>query len=329
MSLVLEVKDLTTELLIGNKPQKVVQELSFNLYKGKTLALVGESGCGKSLTALSIMRLLPNPPALPSKGIVNYLGQNLLALPEKKMLQIRGAKIAMIFQDPTTALNPVYTIGYQLDEMISTHLGLSGDEAYERAIRALREVGIPSPERRLDDYPHQLSGGMRQRVMIAMSLICEPDILIADEPTTALDVTIQAQVLDLINELQARKGMAVLLITHDMGVVAEVADEVIVMYAAQGVERGSVYDLFDYPSHPYTQALFNARPVIEGPKGKLTAIKGNVPALGHYPEGCRFHPRCPYAMPICKEGKVPSFAAPGSAEHQADCWLLDPSIKGQ
>lgn len=319
---VLQVKALTTELLISGRPQKVVDELSFNLYRGKTLGLVGESGCGKSMAALSLMRLLPDPPALPSRGEVLYRDKNLLTLSEKELRRIRGAKIAMIFQDPTTALNPVYTIGEQLMEVAFFHLNLGQDEAYEKALRSLQEVGIPSPERRLNDFPHQLSGGMQQRVMIAMALICEPDILIADEPTTALDVTIQAQVLELIKHLQEKTGMAVLMITHDMGVIAEVADDVIVMYAGQGIERGTVLDLFDYPSHPYTQALFRARPVLSHSKESLVAIPGTVPPLGEYPSGCRFHPRCPYAMPICKEGFVPEFKASGTDEHTAHCWLL-------
>lgn len=319
---ILHVKNLTTELVIAGKPVKVVENLSFAMHRHKTLAIVGESGCGKSLAALSLMRLLPMPPALPSTGEVIFEGKNLLTLNEKEMRKIRGARIAMIFQDPASALNPVYTVGEQLQEVVEFHLKSYGDEALERVIRAMREVGIPSPERRLYDYPHQLSGGMRQRVMIAMALICEPDILIADEPTTALDVTIQAQVLDLIRDLQQRKGMGVLMITHDMGVVAEVADDVIVMYASENIEKGSVYDIFDHPGHPYTQALFEARPKLEQKEGRLNSIKGQVPSLANYPQGCRFHPRCPYAMPICKQGKVPDFSCEGSEGHAARCWLL-------
>ncbi|MFA6916432.1 MAG: ABC transporter ATP-binding protein [Parachlamydiales bacterium] len=320
--LLLEVKSLTTELYINDTPQKVVDELTFNLYKGKTLGLVGESGCGKSMAALSLMRLLPDPPALPSRGEVMYRGKNLLTISEDELRRIRGAKMAMIFQDPTTALNPVYTIGEQLMEVALYHLDVSQDEAYEKALKALLEVGIPSPERRLNDFPHQLSGGMQQRVMIAMALICEPDILIADEPTTALDVTIQAQVLELIKQLQQKNGMAVLMITHDMGVIAEVADDVIVMYAGKGIERGTVLDIFDHASHPYTQALFRARPVLSHAKESLVAIPGTVPPLGNYPGGCHFHPRCPYAMPMCKKGEVPFFKAEGTEEHTANCWLL-------
>lgn len=285
--------------------------------------MVGESGCGKTLTALSIMRLLPKPPALPSTGEVLYEGHNLLDLTEKKMRHYRGGRIAMIFQDPTTALNPVYTVGDQMIEAAELHLNLFGQDAEDRCAQALEEVGISAPRQLLSNYPHQLSGGMRQRVIIAQALMCEPDILIADEPTTALDVTIQAQVLDLIRQLQKRKGMAVLLITHDMGVVAELADEVIVMYASQAVEKGSIDDIFDRKAHPYTIGLFNSRPTIEMKKGTLQPIKGNVPSLGKYPSGCRFHPRCPYAMPKCLAGEVPEFFI--NEGHFAKCWLNDQS----
>ncbi len=322
---ILQVRGLTTRLQIGDSTYKVVDGLSFDLYAGKTLAVVGESGCGKSMSALSIMRILPHPPALPSEGEVLYRGQNLLSLSERHMRHIRGMRIAMIFQDPTSALNPVYTIGYQLMEVAELHLGLFGDDALARAIEALASVGISSPADRVNDYPHQLSGGMRQRVMIAMALMCQPDILIADEPTTALDVTVQAQVLDLIRNLQRERGMALLLITHDMGVVAEMADEVIVMYASQAIERADVMTLFDACSHPYTQGLFASRPTLETAKGSLKPIKGTVPQLKHYPEGCRFHPRCPYVMDMCRHGSVPTFAGPG-INHVANCWLLDPAM---
>lgn len=325
---VLKVKNLVTELLLTGRRVKVVDHLSLELYKGQTLAIVGESGCGKSMAALSLMRLLPQPPALPSKGEIIYREKNLLEASEKEMRSIRGARIAMIFQDPTTALNPVYTIEEQLIEVLEFHLSLFGEEAYLRALSSLKEVGISSPEQVLMAYPHQLSGGMRQRVMIAMALICSPDILIADEPTTALDVTIQAQVLELIKDLQQRNGMAVLMITHDMGVVAEMANEVIVMYAAEEIEKASVYDLFDYPSHPYTQALFQARPSLTRERKVFYPIAGNVPSPAHYPRGCRFHPRCPFVMPVCKHGEVPSFAAPGNSMHSTHCWLLDPEQKG-
>lgn len=324
---ILKVRNLSTSLEIGSPPTpiRVVDNLSFDLYKGKTLAIVGESGCGKTLSAFSIMRLLPIPPALPSEGEVIYQGRNLLQLPEKEMRRYRGGRIAMIFQDPTSALNPVYTIGDQLLETVQLHLNLFGQEAVDRCVQALEEVGISLPYELLFNYPHQLSGGMRQRVIIAMALMCEPDILIADEPTTALDVTIQAQVLDLIRQLQKRKGMAVLLITHDMGVVAELADDVIVMYASQAIETGSAHDIFDRMAHPYTLGLFDSRPTIEMKKGTLKPIVGAVPALGHYPEGCRFHPRCPYVMEKCKTGDVPAFFI--NEGHFAKCWLNDQSLE--
>lgn len=320
---ILTVKNLNTKLQIGTQAYRVVEDLSFNLYSGRTLALVGESGCGKTMAALSVMRILPTPLALPSEGEVIYKGQNLLQLSEHEMRKIRGSRIAMIFQDPTSSLNPVYTIGDQLCEVAELHLDLYGDEAIDRAVRALDEVGIPSPRSHLTDYPHQLSGGMRQRVMIAMALMCEPDILIADEPTTALDVTIQAQVLELIRSLQKRMGMALLLITHDMGVVAEMAQDVIVMYASQTMERGSVFEIFDHMSHPYTIGLFQSRSATSKRRGKLHAIKGTVPPLTHYPTGCRFHPRCPYVMPKCRQGDVRDFIIDGHTEHQSKCWLYD------
>jgi oligopeptide/dipeptide ABC transporter ATP-binding protein len=322
---ILTVRDLTTRLQIGNDIWTVVDLLGFDLYPGKTLSLVGESGCGKSLTALSIMRILPKPPALLPTGKVIYKDRNLLEMSEREMRKIRGAKIAMVFQDPISSLNPVYTIGNQMVEVAELHLNLYGDEAWERATKALEEVGIVSPAERLKDYPHQLSGGMKQRVMIAMALMCEPDILIADEPTTALDTTIQAQVLKLMRDLQDKMGMAILLITHDMGVVAEMADEVIVMYTAQGVERGLVHDIFEHHAHPYTIGLFNARPVLQAQGKKLAAIPGNVPSFKHIPKGCRFHPRCPFVMEKCRKGPVPDFIIDQKSSHVAKCWLYDDS----
>lgn len=322
---VLKVNNLTTRLHMEQQVIAIVDDLSFELHAGKTLALVGESGCGKSLTALSLMRILPHPPALPSTGEVIYQNRNLLTLSEKEMRKIRGGRIAMIFQDPTSALNPVYSIGEQLVEVAEMHLQLYGDDAMQRAINTLAEVGIPSPQERFFSYPHQLSGGMRQRVMIAMALMCEPDVLIADEPTTALDVTIQAQILDLIRALQKNRGMAVLLITHDMGIVAEMADDVIVMYAAQAVERGSALDTFDHMAHPYTQELFASRPAMQQAKTRLHTIKGSVPSPQNFPQGCRFNPRCPYVMPRCLEGAVPMFPIETKNHHTAKCWLHDKS----
>lgn len=323
---ILTVDRLTTRLQIGQHAFKVVDELSFSLYRGKTLALVGESGCGKSMTALSLLRILPSA-AFPSEGSVCYKGSNLLTISENEMRQIRGSRIAMIFQDPASALNPVYSVGDQLLEVAELHLGLYGNEGLERAIQALDEVGLP--KERLFEYPHQMSGGMKQRVMIAMALMCEPDILIADEPTTALDVTIQAQVLDLMRSLQKRKGMALLLITHDMGVVAEMADDVIVMYTSQAIERGDVYQVFNRPSHPYTMGLFQSRPDPLAPRGTLQPIKGTVPPLTHYPAGCRFHTRCPYIMPKCHHGEVPYFPVNGEVGHESKCWLYDGSLESQ
>lgn len=329
MKPILKVNQLNTSLRLGKHPFKVVDAISFELHLGKTLALVGESGCGKSMTALSIMRILPTPPALPSEGEIFYKERNLLSISEEEMRKIRGSRIAMIFQDPSSALNPVYSIGSQLMEIAELHLSLYGDEAVERCVKALQEVGIPSPQERLYDYPHQLSGGMKQRVMIAMALMCEPDILIADEPTTALDVTIQAQVLDLIRQMQLERGLAVLLITHDMGVVAELADDVIVMYAAQSIETGNVDQIFDHPSHPYTMGLFHSRPTLEIQPGGLKPIKGSVPSLTHYPKGCRFHPRCPFVMDRCRHGEVPNFLIADKPQHHAKCWLYDGSLESQ
>lgn len=319
---ILEVLHLKTGIQIGKKIFNVVDDLSFSLYQGKTLALVGESGCGKSMTALSILRILPSA-AIHPQGEIIYQGKNLLQFSEKQMRNIRGAKIAMIFQDPTSALNPVYSIGDQLLEVVELHLSLFGDEAVERIVRALDEVGIPSPRSRLHDYPHQLSGGMKQRVMIAMALLCQPDILIADEPTTALDVTIQAQILDLIRSLQKSRGMALLLITHDMGIVAEMADDVIVMYASQDMEKGNVFQIFEHMTHPYTRGLFHSRPTPTTPRGKLNAIKGAVPPLTHYPAGCRFHTRCPFVMPKCKNAPIPNFTIEEDPPHTSRCVLYD------
>lgn len=324
---ILTVQELTVKLKNEGQVVTIVDKLSFSLFKGKTLALVGESGCGKTLSALSLLKLVPTPPALPVEGKALYQGQDLLAMSEKELRKIRGGRIAMIFQDPTSALNPVYPISVQLMETAQLHMHMDPEQARARAFAALTEVGIPQPNNCLDAYPHQLSGGMRQRVMIAMALMCEPDILIADEPTTALDVTIQAQVLELIRSLQKRKDMAVLLITHDMGVVAESADDVIVMYAGQEVEAAPIYTLFDHMTHPYTQGLFQSRPTMHDERRHLTAIKGQVPAAGRYPEGCRFHPRCPYVMDKCKQGHVPNFEL--GKQQVSRCLLWDQTAESQ
>ncbi|MCB1136422.1 MAG: ABC transporter ATP-binding protein [Chlamydiia bacterium] len=316
---VLQVRGLTTKLRSAKGDVPIVDGLSFDLHAGKTLALLGESGCGKSMTALSLLRVLPQPPMLPSEGEVLFHGRNILDLSERAMRKIRGQGISMIFQDPSSALNPVYPILDQFFEVLSLHLGIHGEEAYQRSVQALREVGIPAPEQRLREYPHQLSGGMKQRMMIAMALLCEPEVLIADEPTTALDVTIQAQVLDILRELQRRRGTAILLITHDMGVVAEMADEVIVMYASRAVEHGPVETLFDHMAHPYTRALFNSLPHRSQVGERLPAIPGSVPPAHAYPHGCRFHPRCPHAMDRCRSGTVPTCKV--GKGHEAMCWL--------
>lgn len=328
MNSLLSVRQLDVKIKIDKKSYSVINKLSFDLKAGTTLALVGESGCGKTMTALSILRILPSPPVLPPSGEILYKGTNLLKLSEKEMRLIRGKRIAMIFQDPMTALNPVYTIGYQLLEVAAFHLSLYNERGVAAAIKALEDVGMPNPEHVMKAYPHQVSGGMKQRAMIAMALICSPDILIADEPTTALDVSVQAQILDLMKDLQKKKGMSILLITHDMGVVAEIADEMIVMYAAQSVEKGTVYDIFDNKAHPYTQGLFASKSDRPLRNGKLTAIKGNVPPITAIPSGCPFHNRCPYVMDICKQGQVPNFAL-SEPTHSTKCWLYEDHPRSQ
>ena len=294
----LEVRDLRTHFFTRDGVVRAVDGVSLSVERGRTLGLVGESGCGKSVTALSIMGLIPQPPARIVGGEVVFDGRDLTTVSERELEDVRGKRIAMIFQDPMTSLNPTLTIGTQLLETIRRHLRLPKREARRRAVELLDEVGLPNPEARLDDYPHRLSGGMRQRVMIAMAVSCEPDLLIADEPTTALDVTVQAQVLDLLDELRTEHDMAMIVITHDMGVIAEVADEVVVMYAGQVVEQAPATELFARPEHPYTEALLGALPQLEDETaraGRLTAIAGRPPDLLDPPEGCRFAARCPYA----------------------------------
>ncbi len=324
----LNVRDLTIKLKIEGKEHTVVNRINFSLKKGETLALVGESGCGKSMTALSLLRILPEPPALPPEGEILFHGHNLLTFKEPQMRKIRGSSIAMIFQDPISALNPVYTIGAQLLEVAETHLKLKGEGARELVIRSLEDAKLPNPQQIMQLYPHQLSGGMVQRAMIAMALICSPEILIADEPTTALDVTIQSQILRLLREIQEKRGMAILLITHDMGVVAQAASEVIVMYAGHQIEHGPVESILQNPSHPYTKALLAARPDPNYRKKRLEAIPGFVPRITQLPEGCPFNPRCRYAMPLCKEGAVPQFHLREKG-HQASCWLYDKELSSK
>jgi len=294
----LEVTDLRTHFFTREGVVRAVDGVSFSVEKGKTLGIVGESGCGKSVTALSIMGLIPKPPAKIVSGSVVFEDRDLTKLTEKQLENVRGRQIAMIFQDPMTCLNPTLTIGLQITETMLRHLDMTKHDARKRAAEILDEVGIPRAAERLDDYPHRFSGGMRQRVMIAIALSCNPKLLIADEPTTALDVTIQAQILDLLDDLRREYEMAMILITHDMGVIAEVADEVAVMYAGQIVEQAAAVELFDRPEHPYTEALLGALPQLEGDgirEGRLTSIPGRPPDLINPPESCRFAARCPYA----------------------------------
>jgi peptide/nickel transport system ATP-binding protein len=281
-----------------------VAGLDLALGEGRTLGLVGESGCGKSVTALTVMGLLPKATA-EVEGRISFDGIDLLAIPDSELRDLRGNRMAMIFQEPMTSLNPSYTIGEQIIEALERHRGLNRKQARERAIELLRRVGIPSPERRIDDYPHKLSGGMRQRAMIAMALACEPKLLIADEPTTALDVTIQAQILDLLRELKAGSLSTIVLITHDLGVVAEVCDEVAVMYAGEIVERASVDALFAQPEHPYTIGLLGSIPRLDHRTDRLAAIEGLVPSMSELPPGCRFAPRCPFASERCHHERPP------------------------
>lgn len=302
---ILEVKDLQVDFMIGKSQLTAVHDISFSVKKGHTLAIVGESGCGKSVTATSLMRLLPKETSKISKGSVMLDCVDLLTLSDKEMYKIRGDKMSMIFQDPMTALNPVYTVGKQMIEMLRTHHKMTKKEAFEKGTEMLEMVGIPLPRQRMLEYPHQLSGGMRQRVMIAMALSCNPNVLIADEPTTALDVTIQAQILDLMNNLKKELDTAVLLITHDMGVVTEMADEVMVMYAGEIVEYGTVEDIFDRPSHPYTQGLLKAIPRLDmDDSEELYMIDGIVPSLSEYGTSCRFANRCPYATDACRSEQI-------------------------
>ncbi len=312
----LQIKDVRTVFRGAQGDVPAVDGVSLGVERGKTLGIVGESGCGKSILSLSIMRLVP-PPGRVAQGRILFDGQDLLALPGAAMRGIRGARIAMIFQEPMTSLNPVFTVGDQIAEAMRAHdRRASRRDLRARAVAALDRVRIPSAARRFDDYPHQLSGGMRQRVMIAMALSCAPDLLIADEPTTALDVTVQAQILDLLRDLQQQTGMAIMLITHDLGVVAEMADEVAVMYAGRVVEQTSGTGIFDDPQHPYTLGLLGSIPKIEEERDRLLAIEGTVPAPFALPPGCRFHPRCVFAAPACAETD-PDLRELGPGHHAA------------
>lgn len=320
---ILNLKKLTTSFDTDSGKINAVEDVSFSLKKGKTLGLVGESGCGKSVTALSIMRLLPKPIGNIESGEILYNNKNLIDLTPDEMHKIRGAHISMIFQEPMTALNPVYKIGKQLEEMFLLHYrDLNNNEIKARSIELIKKVGIPDPEKRINEYPHQLSGGMRQRVMIAIALACKPDILIADEPTTALDVTIQAQILELIKDLQKETGMSIIFITHDLGVIAEVCDDVVVMYAGKLAEVSDSKELFKNPKHPYTQGLLSSIPRLDNKrKIKLNVIKGMVPSLYEIPDGCRFQNRCPYVMEICKKVSPTMYSV--NKDHYASCYLLE------
>src|SRR5437773_87613 len=316
----LEVEDLRTHFRTDDGIVKAVDGVTFSIEKGQTLGIVGESGSGKSVTCLTIMGLNPKRNTI-SSGEAIFNGQNLLTLGSNELREVRGNEIAMIFQDPMTSLNPVHKIGHQLVEAIQLHRDVSKSQARARALELLKAVGIPRAERRIDDYPHQFSGGMRQRVMIAMALVNDPDLLIADEPTTALDVTTQAQILTLMNNLQKEFGSAVVIITHDLGVVAETADDVLVMYAAQVVEQGTVDDIFRRPHMPYTWGLLGSLPRLDQDLERLVQIKGQPPSLLRPPSGCRFHPRCPYVFDRCKAEEPQLLPISDEPEHVQRCHL--------
>jgi oligopeptide/dipeptide ABC transporter ATP-binding protein len=319
------VNDLRTYFDVMDGTVKAVDGVSFDVHKGGSIGIVGESGCGKSVTALTIMRLLEMPPARIPTGTITLDGRDLLGLSDDDMRRVRGGDIAMIFQEPMTSLNPVFTIGDQISEAIIEHLKVSRQEAAERGVAALAQVGMSSPERRAKQYPHELSGGMRQRAMIAMGLSCRPKMLIADEPTTALDVTVQAQILDLIRSVQSELGMALMLITHDLGVVAEMVDEVAVMYAGRIVESGSVKDVFVSPKHPYTQGLLDSMPSRSRRGERLSVIKGSVPNPFNMPPGCNFGPRCPQRFGACRVHDPLLGDADGDTGSRVACWLwMDP-----
>jgi len=329
---VLEVDGLQTHFFTSIGTVRAVDGVSYSVKAGETLGVVGESGCGKSVSALSILRLVANPPGRIVGGAIRFEGKNLLDLSEAEMEKVRGNEISMIFQEPMTSLNPLYTVGGQIAEAVALHQSVSRREAWDRAVDMLRRVYIPEPEKRAHAYPHQLSGGMRQRVMIAMALSCNPKVLIADEPTTALDVTIQAQILDLMRELQETTGTAIILITHDMGVVAENADRVVVMYAGRKVEEADAAELFDNPGHPYTKGLLGSIPHLDTAartdtrRAKLNEIKGMVPSLFNLPPGCSFAPRCAYASDQCRTHTPP--LEEQRPRHWIACWHADRVLAG-
>ncbi|QAS53621.1 ABC transporter ATP-binding protein [Halobacillus litoralis] len=318
MGTLLDVNHLVTSFRTAEGKLPAVRGVSFSVDKGETLCIVGESGCGKSITTLSVMGLLPDNGEI-TQGSITFQGEELTKKKEDEMRKHRGNDISMIFQEPMTALNPVFTVGYQIMEPLNLHTKLGKKEKKSRAIELLTQVGLSDPEKVLKKYPHQLSGGMRQRVMIAIALACNPSLLIADEPTTALDVTIQAQILELIDDLKEDLGMGVVMVTHDMGVVAEVADRVMVMYAGNVVETGTVEEIFETPQHPYTKGLLASVPNVDDEGHNLEAIPGSLPNLNEKISGCRFHPRCPYAMDKCKMEEPPYFQK--TDQHKSKCWL--------
>ncbi|GGB39047.1 dipeptide transport ATP-binding protein DppD [Lentibacillus populi] len=319
----LQVKNLEVQFKTGKKRLKAVRDISFSVKRGETLCIVGESGSGKSITSLSILGLLPTNGEI-TKGSIRLSKQELVGLPEKEFQKIRGNEISMIFQEPMTALNPTFTIGFQLREPLMIHRKLSEETANKECISLLKRVGIPDPAKKLKQFPHELSGGMLQRVMIAIALACEPNLLLADEPTTALDVTIQAQILDLIDDLKKQMGMGVVFVTHDMGVVAEIADQVMVIYAGEIAEIGDVDSIFNNPQHPYTKGLLGAVPNVDEKEHELNIIPGSMPNLDDQISGCRFHPRCPYAMDVCRKKSPPAFRV--SDGRQSKCWLQEVNV---
>jgi peptide/nickel transport system ATP-binding protein len=319
----LEIRQLRTEFHTDEGIIAAVDGVDLYIKPGEILGVVGESGCGKSVTSLSVMRLIPSPPGKVVAGEILFQGENLLNYPERKIRQIRGNEIAMIFQEPMTSLNPVYTIGEQIGEALRLHMKCSKKEAKQRSIEILKKVNIPRAEQIVDEYPHQLSGGMRQRVMIAMAMSCNPKLLIADEPTTALDVTIQAQILDLMRKLNEDFQTAILFITHDLGVVAGMCQRVVVMYAGKVVEEGDVQTIFGNPKHPYTKGLLKSIPKLRDKQQRLYSIPGNVPNPAHMPTGCRFAPRCEYVMDLCKV-EEPQLVRHQEGNHSSSCWLNYP-----
>jgi peptide/nickel transport system ATP-binding protein len=319
----LEIKNLQTHFTSDRGVVRAVDGVNITVYKGETVGVVGESGCGKSVTSLSVMRLLKDTPGKIVGGTIEFEGKNLVEISEKEMRMIRGNEIAMIFQEPMTSLNPVYKIGRQLEESVMLHLKYSQKKAREHAIKMLQLVGIPRAEEIVDEYPYQLSGGMRQRVMIAMAMACKPKLLIADEPTTALDVTIQAQILDLMRKLRKESDSSIMMITHDLGVVAEMCDRVVVMYAGKVVEEADVYTIFENPKHPYTKGLLESVPKLGQKTQRLDSIPGNVPTPGNMPDGCKFAPRCSKVMDICKK-QDPELTMVNQ-NHTCRCWLYQDS----